>query len=193
MGVFVHIVPIMVWKGLGEATGGVMVAVIAFSAIFTRFLMGWWGDRWSRKKPIVLAMLVGACSLVFLVFAPGKLWLMVIFTIAFSVTEGAAGLTWALIGDYFGRRAFATLRGVVNLVVSFGALAAPIFAGRVYDSTQSYERALLPFAGLYLATAAVFMVLREPKHHQRLTSEPTKEHATTTVNHPTQDTSKHRG
>jgi len=193
VGVFVHIVPVMVWKGLGEATGGIMVAVIAFSAIFTRFLMGWWGDRWSRKKPVVLAMLVGAISLVFLVVAPGKLWLMVVFTIAFSVTEGAAGLTWALIGDYFGRRAFATLRGGVNLAVSFGALAAPVIAGRVYDMTQSYERALLPFAGLYVAAAVVFMILPEPEHHPSLTSEPTGEQAATTIDQPNRDTYQHRG
>ena len=162
VGVFVHMVPLMVWKGLGEGTGALMVGVISFSGIATRLLMGLWGDRWSRRSLVVLSMLVGAGSLVFLVFAPGKLWLMVIFAVVFSITDGAAGLTWALIGDYFGRRAFATLRGGVSLVVSLGALATPIIAGRVYDVTASYYWALLPFSGLYIVTALIFMVLHKP-------------------------------
>ena len=162
-GVFVHMVPLMVWKGLSEETGALMVGLVSFSGIGTRLLMGWWGDLWSRKRLTALAMLVGAASLVFLVFSPGRLWLMVLFVIAFSVTDGAASLTWALIGDYFGRRAFATLRGGVNLVVSLGALATPVFAGRIYDVTQSYYWALLPFAGLYVVAAFIFTVLRRPR------------------------------
>jgi len=166
-GVFVHMVPLMVWKGMGEVMGGVMVAVISFSGVATRLLMGMWGDRWSRRGLVVLAMLVGACSLVFLVFVPGKLWLMVVFAIVFSVTDGAAGLTWALVGDYFGRRAFATLRGGISLVVSLGALATPIIAGRVFDVTESYYWALLPFSGLYIVTAVMFMLIRRPRPRTR--------------------------
>ena len=169
-GVFIHIVPLMVWKGMGEPMGGVMVAMLSLSAVPTRLLMGYWGDRWSKRNLIVLAMLAGSGSLVVLAFSPGKLWLMVVFAIAFSVTDGAAGLTWALIGDYFGRRAFATLRGGVNLVVSFGAMTTPVFAGRVYDMTHSYHWTLLAFAGLYAAAAVVFAILRKPKAPPRLAS-----------------------
>ncbi len=162
-GVFVHIVPLMVWKGFGEATGGVMVAAISFSAVATRLLMGWWGDRWSKRNLAAIAMLVGASSLVFLVFSPGHLFLMVLFAVAFSVTDGAAGLTWALIGDFFGRRAFATLRGGVNLLAGLGAFVTPIVAGRVFDVTHSYYWALLPFAAIYVVAAFIFFILRSPK------------------------------
>jgi len=167
VGVFTHMVPLMVWKGLDERTGAVMVSVLSFSGMATRLGMGWWGDRWAKRPLVVLAMLAGAGSLLFLVFSGGHLWQMVLFAIAFSVTDGAAGLTWALVGDYFGRRAFATLRGGINLVVSLGALAAPIFSGRVFDLTESYYWALLPFAALYVVTAGIFLALRRPRSPPR--------------------------
>ena len=162
-GVIVHIVPLMVWKGLGEEAGAVVIAAGSLAAIATRFTMGWIGDRWSKRKLVVTAMLVGAGSMVFLLYSPGNLPLMIVFGVILSITEGAAGLTWAMIGDYFGRSSYATLRGGVNTMVSLGALAAPVAAGRVYDVTQSYFWVLLSFACIYVMAAGVFLVLRGPR------------------------------
>lgn len=161
-GVMVHIVPIMVWKGMDEATGGIVIAAMSFSGIVTRLGMGWLGDRWQKNKLVSLAMMAGAACLIFLAFSPNYLWLMILFAVNFSVTDGAAGLTWAMIGDYFGRTSFATLKGVIITVVSIGTLATPVIAGRVFDSTQSYQWVLIPFAGLYVVTAVAFLVLRRP-------------------------------
>ena len=161
-GVIVHIVPMMVWKGMGEGTGGIIIAAMSFSGIATRLGMGWWGDRWEKNKLVALAMLTGAGSLVFLALSPGQLWLMILFAITFSLTDGAAGLTWAMIGDYFGRSSFATLRGGMTAVVSIGSLASPVVAGRVFDVTGSYYWVLIPLAGLYVVAAAAFLALRGP-------------------------------
>lgn len=164
-GVMIHIVPLMVWKGLGEATGGLIIATGSLAAIATRFLMGWLGDRWSKRKLVVVSMLIGTGSLVFLLYSPGNLPSMIGFGVIFAVVEGAAGLTWAMIGDYFGRVSYATLRGGINTMVSLGALAAPVLAGRVFDETESYYWVLLSFAGVYALAAAVFLVLRHPQRN----------------------------
>lgn len=136
--VIVHVVPLMVWKGLGEGAGGVVIASGSLAAIATRFFMGWLGDRWPKRKLVVVAMLVGAGSVLFLLYSPGKLPLMIAFGVALSITDGAAGLTWAMVGDYFGRAFFATIRGSINTMVSLGALVSPVAAGRVFDVTESY-------------------------------------------------------
>ncbi len=162
-GIIVHIVPLMVWKGLGEGSGGVVIASSSLAAIVTRFFMGWLGDRWSKRKLVVAAMLVGAGSLIFLLYAPGKLPLMIAFGVMLSITDGGAGLTWAMIGDYFGRSFYATLRGGINTMVSLGALAAPVAAGRAFDVTGSYFWVLVSFAVIYALAAAVFLVLRGPQ------------------------------
>ena len=161
-GVAVHIVPLMVWKELGEGAGAVVIAASSMAAIVTRFFMGWLGDRWSKRKLVVAAMLVGTGSLLFLLYSPDTLPMMIAFGVALSITDGPAGLTWAMVGDYFGRTSFATLRGGVNMVASLGSLAAPLAAGVIFDATESYW-ALLLLAGAYALAAAIFLVLRRPE------------------------------
>ena len=125
--------------------------------------MGWWGDRWNKHKVVTIGMLAGMVSVLVLLFSPGALPFMMIFAVMFSLTDGAAGLTWAMIGDFFGRTAFATLRGIIIFVVSIGSLATPVMAGRVFDVTGSYYWALLPLVAIYIVAALVFFVIRAPK------------------------------
>ena len=108
-------------------------------------------------------MLVGAGSILFLLYAPGKLPFMIAFGVALSITDGAAGLTWAMVGDYFGTASFATIRGSINTMVSLGALAAPVAAGRVFDVTESYYWVLIPCSAIYVFAAAIFLVIRSPQ------------------------------
>ena len=115
-GILVHIVPMLVWKGLDEAVGGIAIAMISFSAVGTRLFMGWLGDKLPKRLLVVCGMIAGAAGTLFFLLAPGNLWVVVIFALMFSVTDGAAGLTWAMIGDYFGRGAYATLRWRDNVL-----------------------------------------------------------------------------
>jgi len=163
VGAYTHMVPLMVWKGLSEQSGALMIGVISFSAMGTRVLMGWWSDRWSKQKVTAVSMLTGTGSFAFLLFSGGAMWQLVVFGVLFSVTEGCAGPTWALIGDFFGRRAFATLRGGINLVAGIGALAATTLSGRIFDVSGSYSWATVLIGGLFLAAAIVFLVLRRPR------------------------------
>ena len=162
-GILVHIVPMLVWKGLDEAVGGIAIAMISFSAVGTRLFMGWLGDKLPKRLLVVFGMIAGAAGTLFFLLAPGNLWVVVIFALMFSVTDGAAGLTWAMIGDYFGRGAYATLRGAITFCVSLGSMATPVIVGRIFDVTDGYYWALIPLIGVYLSAALVFVVIRTPR------------------------------
>jgi sugar phosphate permease len=164
-GVMVHIVPLMVWKGFGEGAGGVVIATGSMAAIGTRFVMGWMGDRWSKRKIVCVSMLVGMNSLILIWYLPGNLALIATFVVTLSVTDGAAGLTWAMLGDYFGASYYATLRGVMNTMTSLGTLSSPVIAGIIFDATQSYSWALLLFAGVYGLAFTVFFSVRGPEKY----------------------------
>ena len=66
--------------------------------------------------------------------------------------------------EYFGRRAFGSISGMMDFVQMFGLVLGPIFAGFVYDVTQSYYVAFIIFtiSGGLAATLMVF--LRPPEH-----------------------------
>ena len=91
------------------------------------------------------------------------MWTLIIFSLLISITDGAAGFTWAMIGDFFGTKAFATLRGVINLIVSVGAFLVPVAMGRIYDVNSSYSSALILVSIIYLVASVLFLYTLPPK------------------------------
>lgn len=161
-GIFVHIIPLMVWKGTPEKTAVVMLSIFAFSSAVSRIIAGWVGDRWSRKGTIAVGMVMGASSLVLVMVSGASVWEMAVFLALFGTVDAVASLTWAMIGDYFGRRSFATLRGINTLIVSVVSALMPIGTGFIYDRTGSYMWALVPLSVMYLGVAVLFLVIRPP-------------------------------
>ena len=158
----VHFVPIMVWKGNSEQTAAVMLGIMAFLSIPMRIGIGWLGDRWSRSKMLAAGMALGAFSLMILQNANSsfQVWL---FISVFSVVEGLSALNWALVGDYFGRKRFATLRGILSLVYSWGMIVMPIVAGGFFDRTGSYNTVIWIFVGMYICGTILFLVIQRPR------------------------------
>jgi MFS family permease len=124
--------------------------------------MGWVGDRFSRPKVLSLTMAVGVISLLLLAYSPGQ-WYLWAFLPIFAWVESNPSLNWALVGDYFGRKQFATIRGSMSFFYGWVQMAAPLIAGVVWDQTGSYELALWIFAGMWVVGATVFFFLRPPK------------------------------
>ena len=175
-GILVHIFPMLVWKGLDEtvaigtislSTGGIAIGAISFSAVVTRLFMGWLGDKFPKRLLVVFGMIVGAAGAFFFLMAPGKLWVVIIFALMFSITDGAAGLTWAMIGDFFGRSAYATLRGLITFCVSIGSMTTAVVVGYIRDKTDGYYWALILLIGVYLSAALVFVVIQAPRRETR--------------------------
>jgi nitrate/nitrite transporter NarK len=166
--VSVHLVPLLVWKGLDEHTAAFFVGLTAFGAVIVRPLTGWLGDRWSKQKIGALGVMLGGLGLVVLTYSNGALWHMVFFAILFSFADGVNSVTWALVGDFFGRNHFASIRGWIGMIQSLVAMPAAVFTGWIFDQTQSYTYALIPFIVIYaLAGLALWQVPR-PRRPQGL-------------------------
>jgi MFS family permease len=166
-GVSVHLVPLLVWKGLDQPTAAFFVGLMAFSTVIIRPLTGWLGDRWSKQKMGALGVILGGLGLVVLTYSDGALWHMVVFVVLFSFGDGVNSVTWALVGDFFGRKQFATIRGWIGMLQSLVSMPAAVFTGWVYDQTQSYTAALLPFTALYGLGALVLWQAAHPKRPPR--------------------------
>ena len=162
-GVSVHLVPLLVWRGLDEATAAFFVGLTALSTVVVRPLTGWLGDQHSKQKIGALGVLLGALGLVVLMYSDGALWPMVFFAILFSFGDGINSVTWALVGDCFGRTHFATIRGWISMFQSFASMPAAVFTGWIYDQTQSYTQALLAFIVCYGVAGLILCLVPSPK------------------------------
>ncbi|MSQ10676.1 MAG: MFS transporter [Dehalococcoidia bacterium] len=159
----IHFVPLLVWKGLGEQDAGVMVAVLALGQVPARLVGAWLGDRWSMTRVPALAALGGVGAVAVLLFGPqDSAWVGVLFALLFACGEGGNLVAWGLIGDYYGRRNYATLRGMVNLISSPLSLPAATWMGWVFDNTGSYSGALIPVAVGYTLSFLLYTGLKRP-------------------------------
>jgi MFS family permease len=166
-GVTVHLVPLLVWKGLDQPMAAFFVGLTAFCTVFVRPLTGWLGDRQSKQKIGTVGVLLGALGLVVLTYSDGALWALVAFAILFSFGDGINSVTWALVGDCFGRAHFATIRGWIGTLQAFASMPAAVFTGWIYDQTQSYTYALMPFIISYCVAGLILWRLPHPERPTR--------------------------
>jgi nitrate/nitrite transporter NarK len=162
-GVSVHLVPLLVWKGVDEPTAAFFVSLMAFITILIRPLTGWLGDWWSKQNIGALGVLIAALGLVVLAYGNGTFWHLAIFVVLFAFGDAINSVTWALVGDFFGRKQFATIRGWIGMLQSLVAMPAAIVTGWVYDRTQSYVYVLIPFIAVYLVAALVLWRASRPR------------------------------
>lgn len=156
-----HFVPILVWKGMDEATSSYLVSLLACCTIFTSLAMGWMGDRWSKALLCGAGIVPTMVGMLGLTLSQATTTLYV-FPIGVAITMGTIPLNWAMIGDFFGRRSYATLRGIMGVGNGIATFLSPIYAGWVFDRTGSYVIVLLTFSIILLIAASLFVVLRPP-------------------------------
>jgi MFS family permease len=96
-----------------------------------------------------LFILIGSESIV-------SLW---IFALLFATLDAAFPVTWAISGDFFGRKHFATIRGNMTFFYMWGSALGPVIAGYLYDQSQSYTSVLWGAAGGLMLSALLTALL----------------------------------
>ena len=160
--VLVHFVPILVWKGYSETQGAFYLGVIAFCGMPTHLLIGWLGDRLYKPRLMAGFMLLGSLS-VYLLFHGRQTWQLWLAVLLFSVFEGLFPVTWATVGDFFGRTNFAKIRGSMSFLYTWGSVLGPVIAGSIYDRTKSYAALFWVLLVMCGVTAALYAMMFQPK------------------------------
>ena len=157
----VHFIPMMVWKGLSAERAALLLGAFAFLSLPSHLLIGWIADRVPKPRLMAVIMLIGAAALLVLIHGEGEqaLWL---FTVLFTAVESIFPVSWALVGDFYGRKSFATIRGVMSFFYMWGGVVAPVVAGAVYDQTQSYGSLLPILVAIFLLAAVLYGLLVKP-------------------------------
>jgi sugar phosphate permease len=158
----VHFVPIMVWKGASETRAAAMLAVMALMSLPSHLLIGWVADYVYKPFLMALCMIIGTAALTILAYGDGE-WGLWTFTVLFTIVEAIFPVSWATVGDFFGRRSFATIRGSMSFFYLWGPALGPIITGAVYDRHQSYEPLMSAFIATSLIAAALYALLRSPR------------------------------
>ena len=168
--------PVVIWflQGSGRSADSSLpmaaffVGLLSLGTFVLTPIVGWLGDRMSKPQLSAVCMVFGAGSMAMLLHQSGQIWYLVLSVLLLAVAESANPLNWAIMGDFFGRRAFATLRGWQHLPDQLMSMSTPVWMGWIFDHTGSYYWSLLPLAIIYGLSACVYWLLPQPTTPARL-------------------------
>ena len=165
--IIVHFVPLLVWKGLTQEAAALVLGTYAFLNLLAHFVLGWIADKMNKPALLSLWMLFPIASMFALLWGQtiGSVWA---FAILFCTLDAAFPVSWAIIGDFFGRKHFATIRGTMTFFYMWGGALGPVTAGYVYDLTATYTSVLWGVIVILSMSAALTGLLIKPWRNKTL-------------------------
>ena len=156
----VHFVPLMVWKGLSQSEAALLLSVYAFLGMALTLILGWFADK-TNKPRLTAFILFAAAGAMFLPITGNSLWSLCLFTIFFAAVETTFPLGWAVVGDLFGRKHYAQIRGYMTLFYTWGGVVGPVVAGAIFDRWKTYEPLLWSLVIVYIVAGLFFASLNK--------------------------------
>ena len=167
LGILVSLFPILIEdKGMSPQMAANLVGAMSAINFVSRLVMGYLGDRVSKKAILGLSLSVEGLGYLFLWLGDWQtavgITLVLGFVICEGMMDGAGVIVWAALGEYFGRSRFATLRGYITFGYAWALVASPVYAGWIYDRFGNYDRAILPGAICAMIAGVFFMLIKKP-------------------------------
>ncbi|MQF48577.1 MFS transporter [SAR202 cluster bacterium AC-647-N09_OGT_505m] len=158
-----HQVPFLIGIGINPQMAATVLGMTAITSVIGRLGFGWLSDR--VPKRFVMAATIGLAAVGALILAHVTMWWHLAFFVMFyGVGWGGGATTMSIVrAEYFGRRAFGTISGMMNSVQMFGLVLGPVFAGFVYDVTESYYLAFMIFAVSGVLAAILMLFIKPPR------------------------------
>ncbi len=170
--IVVHQIPHLVDVGISYEAAAACLGTMILLSVPGRLLFGWLGDRFDNRYLLLVTSVIQALGILIFINIT-TLWMAYVFAIIYALGYGGAiPLTLAFRGRLFGRKAFATIGGITSALTSIAAVAAPVFAGYVFDVSGSYQVAFYTFLGMVSLSGFIFLLIRYPKPPARLTGVP---------------------
>jgi len=166
--IVIHQIPHLTDIGIPYQTASNVLGLMVLMSIPGRFLFGWLGDRFSKRFLLFLSCILQGIG-IFIFINASTLPLLYLFVVVYGLGYGGAiPLTVALRADLFGRTNYATIAGITMSLAMIGTVTAPLFAGYLYDTTQSYSLAFYIFIAMIVLSGFFFLMIPP-------TSQPTRQ------------------
>ncbi len=172
-GWLVHQVPFYESVGVDRGVAAALVTTMAAGGIVARLGFGFIVDRFERVEIAAMGLLAFLTTAMVVLLinstAPG----ITIFLMLWIVGSGGGPLLEPLLlTRSFGLRHFATILGTLGVVETVGIIASPTLAGLIFDSTGSYDLALVMLASALAAAFVLFYFASRLPHPVDATQAP---------------------
>lgn len=158
-GVIGHLSPLLTDRGFPAQRAATALAVLGFASLSSRLVTGYLMDRFFAARAV--ACMFGLCAAgILIILFTHQTWTAYAGALMIGAGLGAeSDAVPFLLGRYFGLRNFSELYGYTWSAYAVAGALGPLFMGRFFDRTHSYETVLLAFLGMVLVAAVLFSKL----------------------------------
>ena len=167
VGIDLHYVAILEWKDFDTSIAALFFTLRLGMNVPSKLIVGYFGDRVPAQIILGGGMVLYALGLVLLLSSDG-LMILAVSAVIMGMSEGITPVNWGVIGNYFGRNHYATLRGIINMSYSWALLSVPFATGWWFDQHTNHDLPLVLSLVAAAASAVVYAMLRQPKLPARL-------------------------
>ena len=147
--VVLHIMPCLSSGGLPRSKAGMVAAGIPLCSIIGRFGFGWMGDVLSKRFVMIVTFVIMTCGMLALCYVHWTWMMLIAFLLLFSPGFGGGMvLRGAIVREYFGRKDFGKIAGIIQGIGALGGIIGPTLAGWGFDMLGNYDLVWLIFVAL---------------------------------------------
>ena len=158
----VHQIPALTSFGVSRGVAGMVILGVSLMSLVGRIAAGWLGDTLDKRHFIAVSFLLQFVGT--LIFAyTGSNWHLIGFIVFWGIGFGASiPVRFAMLADYFGRRSFGTIMGIMMTFSTLFGVIGPVFVGWMFDARGNYREPFLIMAVSILVSIPLVLTLSKP-------------------------------
>jgi MFS family permease len=163
----VHQIPALSSFGISRTMAGMVILAVSMIGLIGRLGSGIVGDKWDKRHVIAVAFLLQFIGTLFFAYTSNN-WHLIGFIVFWGIGFGASiPVRFSMLADYFGRRHFGTIMGIMMTFSTVFGVIGPIFVGWMFDVRGNYREPYLILAVSILVTIPLILTLSEPHQPDR--------------------------
>ena len=160
--IFVHLIPYLIDVGIDSKSAASVVTFVTLMSMVGRYGFGWLSDRFNKKWLLFTLYILQPIGILSIIRVSHILDIIP-FVLVYSIAYGGNTVVKAvIIGDFYGRKNYGSIYGIIQGISTFGSFIGPLIAGLVYDIKGSYYWAFTSFALMMGLTALLVLLLKRP-------------------------------
>ncbi len=162
MSATVHQIPAITSFGFSRETAGVVMLAVSLMSLAGRIVSGFAGDLVDKRKVIAAAFALQLVGTLIFAYTSTPLHLAG-FVVCWGIGFGSSiPVRFALLADYFGRRHFGSVMGIMMTASALFGIAGPVFVGWMYDVRGNYRDPYIVLALTVLVAIPLVLGLTRP-------------------------------
>jgi MFS family permease len=143
-GFSIHLFPILTESGIARSEAAKLLFLSGLAAVAGKLITGWLLDRF--RPNWVGGLTLAACALAMVpLMDGGRSTALVVFAMLMNgyAIGTKTNITLFLAAEYGGMRNFGKIYGTISAIITFATALGPLIAGRLYDTSGSYDSFLM--------------------------------------------------